>query len=403
MINEWALLLTIVCVIQALLAEPATNFAIDDDDACVGTICGPGRECFLMEDGQPSCRCRGTCPSHLNTVCGSDGESYDNHCELHKAACATGTHIHVKHDGLCKKKETVTEVLKTPLACFQMERDQLRFLMVQWLKRRAMTEQGEKDYIKVVEEQFHICDVSKNKAIDAVEFLECIDYDENEASKYSTSMSQESGSRLGIDRILKGLCVDSLIGMVDENEDWLLDWDEFQKGMEPHYKPVQKNCSLEEDVFQDGSEAKLGCNICVCACGSWVCTNAENCPELDDPHILQAYEVSRGGLPSNEERLSLLKGFKFMKELDSNDSADIDLDNLPDDFDWSKLGLQNDAKAEEGDKSTAPENTNTDNIDTDDENDITKPVDFEEGNVPMGTSEVEATDRLKDHTRENEN
>lgn len=31
-------------------------------------------------------------------------------------------------------------------------------------------------------------------------------------------------------------------------------------------------CALEDEVFDDGAEAQMECNKCVCACGNWVCT-----------------------------------------------------------------------------------------------------------------------------------
>ena len=35
-------------------------------------------------------------------MCGSNGISFPNHCELHRTACLEGKKISIKHDGTCK-------------------------------------------------------------------------------------------------------------------------------------------------------------------------------------------------------------------------------------------------------------------------------------------------------------
>lgn len=43
-----------------------------------------------------------TCKPHKRSVCGSNGKTYRNHCELHRDACLTGLKIQVAHDGHCQ-------------------------------------------------------------------------------------------------------------------------------------------------------------------------------------------------------------------------------------------------------------------------------------------------------------
>lgn len=42
------------------------------------------------------------CKPHKRPVCGSNGKTYLNHCELHRDACLTGSKIQVDYDGYCK-------------------------------------------------------------------------------------------------------------------------------------------------------------------------------------------------------------------------------------------------------------------------------------------------------------
>lgn len=35
---------------------------------------------------------------------------------------------------------------------------------------------------------------------------------------------------------------------------------------------VMTECALEDETYEDGAETQVECNLCVCACGNWVCT-----------------------------------------------------------------------------------------------------------------------------------
>ncbi|KAF6029634.1 FSTL5 [Bugula neritina] len=63
--------------------------------------CGAGRTCLVDRHGEELCVCQGagSCPPGHRLVCGSDGNMYDSHCELHRRACVTQKHISVDLDG----------------------------------------------------------------------------------------------------------------------------------------------------------------------------------------------------------------------------------------------------------------------------------------------------------------
>uniref|UniRef100_A0ACB8ET22 Uncharacterized protein n=1 Tax=Sphaerodactylus townsendi TaxID=933632 RepID=A0ACB8ET22_9SAUR len=73
---------------------------------CANVFCGAGRECAVTEKGDPTCLCIEKCKPHKRPVCGSNGKTYLNHCELHRDACLTGSKIQVDYDGHCKEKKT---------------------------------------------------------------------------------------------------------------------------------------------------------------------------------------------------------------------------------------------------------------------------------------------------------
>ncbi|XP_027826047.2 follistatin-related protein 4 [Ovis aries] len=62
--------------------------------SCGKKLCGRGSRCTLSrETGEPECRCLEACRPSYMPVCGSDGRVYENHCELHRAACLLGKKI----------------------------------------------------------------------------------------------------------------------------------------------------------------------------------------------------------------------------------------------------------------------------------------------------------------------
>ncbi|CAL8298427.1 unnamed protein product [Merluccius merluccius] len=100
---------------------------------------------------------------------------------------------------------------------------------------------------------------------DSTEFLSLIKQNE-------MSLNLTHSGRRDNDLLLRSLCVDALIELSDENADWKLSLTEFKNCLTPSYQPLERQCALEDEVFEDGAETKMECNKCVCACGNWVCT-----------------------------------------------------------------------------------------------------------------------------------
>ena len=71
-------------------------------DPCISVFCGKGRTCEISSQGQPACICIRHCKPHYKPVCGSDGLLYQNHCELHRAACIADTPIKIDHSRKCE-------------------------------------------------------------------------------------------------------------------------------------------------------------------------------------------------------------------------------------------------------------------------------------------------------------
>ncbi|XP_061101739.1 follistatin-related protein 5-like isoform X1 [Conger conger] len=69
---------------------------------CENKYCGLGRHCVVnAETGQGQCSCLDRCKAHYKPVCGSDGHLYQNHCQLHRAACLKKQKITTVHSEDC--------------------------------------------------------------------------------------------------------------------------------------------------------------------------------------------------------------------------------------------------------------------------------------------------------------
>lgn len=63
-------------------------------DPCASKYCGIGKECELSPNNTIAvCVCMRKCPRRHRPVCASNGKIYANHCELHRAACHSGSSL----------------------------------------------------------------------------------------------------------------------------------------------------------------------------------------------------------------------------------------------------------------------------------------------------------------------
>ncbi|CAH2218735.1 follistatin-related 1 [Pelobates cultripes] len=253
--------------VLALSCSQAPEEPKSKSKVCANVFCGAGRECAVTEKGDPTCLCIEKCKSHKRPVCGSNGKTYLNHCELHRDACLTGSKIQVDYDGHCKEKSSDVTTTNSPVVCYQADRDELRRRVIQWLETKTSPDgwfSKGSNYSEILEKYFKSYDDGDSR-LDSSEFLKFLE--QNQTAINITTFKDEETNK-----ILRGLCVEALIELSDENADWKLNFNEFVKCLNPDFNPPEKKCALEDETYEDGAETQVQCNRCVCACGNWVCT-----------------------------------------------------------------------------------------------------------------------------------
>ena len=89
-------------VTHSIILDSYIFFSQFFPDPCEGITCSFNSFCVVDSNYKASCQCP-KCPPTTKHVCGTDGRTYINECELRKQSCTTKTNIRVLHPGKCSK------------------------------------------------------------------------------------------------------------------------------------------------------------------------------------------------------------------------------------------------------------------------------------------------------------
>lgn len=291
--NFKRLLLAIVLLFQTTCCLSEKTTTMTDEDLCFLKLCKAGRQCVVINK-VATCQCVSSCPDHMHLVCGSDGHTYHNPCQLHRTACIDQRHIKVSEKGPCivSNKEMEIKRLKNstwkPLKCKEDARVYIRkiFLMELMLKngRDDVVSKRAKTYFKSVDSNMDIFVTSD----EIYHFLR------QKQDEKSTDISKSFRQKIA--------CIDAMIDQVDKNKDYKLDQTEFTDLLKPELVPFSKGCLLSGIHYSDGESMLRECNTCVCRDGKMECS-AHDCSKIT--------EGKDNSLPSNYQKNIL----KMIKEL----------------------------------------------------------------------------------------
>lgn len=271
--------ITLLCLFAIVLASRKSSRKTPGGGSCDNVFCGVGRECVEGLTKEPVCDCIERCYEPPSPICASDDVTYDNECEMHRAACSAGTVLRKIADGSCKKEEELEKKLMEeekrkspqPVVCREKDRNEMRSKLLTWMKTVELGLETEgRGYKQMLKDLFLVLDENNDTKLDTMEFVKLLEGNET----VSDILTKDKHTN----PLLRGLCADALIAITDINSDYMLDFDEFMKCLDPKFSLPHKKCELGDRKYADGDEVPQGCNNCVCACGKWVCTaiNCEN-------------------------------------------------------------------------------------------------------------------------------
>ncbi|XP_039606262.1 follistatin-related protein 5 isoform X1 [Polypterus senegalus] len=213
----------------------------DHVGACENKYCGLGRHCVInRETGQGECACLEHCKPHYKPVCGSDGELYENHCELHRAACVKKQKITIIHNEDCFFQGD---------KCKTIEYDKLKFRMLdlqnqKYVKEGEEEDSEEKTSLKklLVDQMFRYFDSDNSGLVDS--------------SELSQVIKQE-----GLANDFSDCTLFDLLKYDDYNGDKHLSKEEFYRAFEVLQLSLPEDLKVSITTTTVGQSAVLACAI----------------------------------------------------------------------------------------------------------------------------------------------
>ncbi|XP_012591054.1 follistatin-related protein 5 isoform X1 [Microcebus murinus] len=219
------------------------GFLIQDGPfgSCENKYCGLGRHCVISRGtGQAECACMELCKRHYKPVCGSDGEFYENHCEVHRAACLKKQKITIVHNEDCFFKGD---------NCKTTEYSKMKKMLLDLQNQKYIMQENENpngdDLARkklLVDQMFKYFDADSNGLVDINELTQVIKQEE-------------------LDKDLSDCTLYDLLKYDDFNADKHLALEEFYRAFQVIQLSLPDDQKLSITAATVGQSAVLSCAI----------------------------------------------------------------------------------------------------------------------------------------------
>ncbi|XP_076327229.1 follistatin-related protein 5-like isoform X1 [Tachypleus tridentatus] len=255
------------------------------ENPCDAVTCGVGRQCEVSDAGQAVCICQLYCKHHNKPVCGTDGNLYNSHCELHRAACVEEKSIRIDHKRRCLKKrgpqEATTEEDKytisqrnrtdTPVLWTNLPKPELKVMTTTPGPETTVREcvQEEYDFMKE-----NILLFNKNELIGSKksgkgnEYLVSImfsHYDRNNNGYLEAAELWQAGERDHLGHLFTVCILADMLLYDDANHDGKLDINEFYLAFSKLYSvsvvSLDKSLEVNHVMAHVGDNVEIKCDV----------------------------------------------------------------------------------------------------------------------------------------------
>nr|XP_044987207.1 follistatin-related protein 5 isoform X2 [Jaculus jaculus] len=209
--------------------------------SCENKYCGLGRHCVVSrESGRAECACMDPCRQHYKPVCGSDGQFYENHCEVHRAACLRRQKVTIVHNDDCFFKGD---------NCMAIEYSKMKSMLIDLQTQKHIAQGNEsltaEDASRrklLVDEMFKYFDADNNGLVDINELTQVIKQEE-------------------LGRDLSGCTLYDLLKFDDFNGDKHLALEELYRAFQVIQLSLPEDQRLSTTTATVGQSAVLSCAI----------------------------------------------------------------------------------------------------------------------------------------------
>ncbi|XP_069700035.1 follistatin-related protein 5-like isoform X2 [Periplaneta americana] len=245
--------------------DPAEDEILTKQNPCLVKYCGKGRECKTV-DGEAQCVCQRRCRRHQKLVCGTDGQLYANHCELHRTACLQARSIAVDHTFGCVQRRPPPPPPEEPEVTSQLSVAATTTAHNESL----LLEDGDcslQEY-EILKDNLLLYNHAKLMAQDnrssGKEYLVSImfsHYDQNNDGALERDELEQIAGREHLNQLAKGCSLGNMLSFDDADKDGRLNINEFYMAFSVSVVSLDKALEVNHLSARVGDNVEIKCDV----------------------------------------------------------------------------------------------------------------------------------------------